>query len=41
MDEKYGVLTSHDELEKYYRVNLDPEEAAINMVLDIPTINHN
>ncbi len=41
MDEKYGLDTSYDLLENYYQVNLDPEEAGIRIVMDIPTINVN
>lgn len=39
MPERYGIDTDYDELEKYYKEEKKPNEAGVEMVMDIPTIN--
>ena len=36
VDERYGLDTDYDELENYYQEDLEPNEAGIRMVLDLP-----
>lgn len=40
MDERYGIDISYQELESYYVEDRDPEESAVKIVMDIPTINY-